>query len=565
MQPAIASTFAGGEQFTPERASQYMSPYMQNVVDIQKREASRQADVRENVIGDQAVQAGSFGGSRQAILEAEHSRNTQQLLDDIQRKGSQSAYETGLAGFEQQKQRDLATGRQFTGLAEQAPRLAMSELGALQGVGKQKQEQAQSALDIGYQQFKEEEQYPEQVLQEYSSVIRGFPLTSNQFTNTQRAAPAPDLATQIAGAAGAGIAGLKAFNKGGGLVRLKAGGGLASLPEGGPVYKAPVVKPPTLRDQLLGPDADLIGLQKQIREKLERDKATQLENKKSSKSDKNLALMEGFLKMMALGGQGKSILSAVGEAGAGVVPNLRDIRSREREELAAYNNADLEAAKSLYSLSKDQKATKFKLYEKEEARGLKKLEGKNAMDVARLRTKASKEIARLDRALSKAQGDERISLERQKYGHQIIIDETNMQHQEMMGDIAYIKGLGEEEQRKELKIINDRKLDIMDRDSLTKEKKVINDIKNANNLDSTSMLHLSSIVDAQLNVGSGALMVHHGKVLMAGMEAYGATTGTEETKLKAAMEAISRNITRVKKKRRQMKAIPDPTGAPAGG
>ena len=57
-------------QFGGESAQQYMSPYMQNVVDIQQREAQRQGDVAGTQLASQATKSGAFGGGRQAIMQA---------------------------------------------------------------------------------------------------------------------------------------------------------------------------------------------------------------------------------------------------------------------------------------------------------------------------------------------------------------------------------------------------------------------------------------------------------------------------------------------------------------
>jgi hypothetical protein len=51
-----------------------MSPYMQQVVDQQMASAQRQADIAGTQRGAQAVRAGAFGGSRQAIENAEANR-----------------------------------------------------------------------------------------------------------------------------------------------------------------------------------------------------------------------------------------------------------------------------------------------------------------------------------------------------------------------------------------------------------------------------------------------------------------------------------------------------------
>jgi hypothetical protein len=80
------------QQFGQQSAEQYMSPYMQSVVGIQQREAQRQADIAGTQRGAQAVKSGAFGGSRQAIMEAEAARNLATQKGDIQAQGLQSAY-----------------------------------------------------------------------------------------------------------------------------------------------------------------------------------------------------------------------------------------------------------------------------------------------------------------------------------------------------------------------------------------------------------------------------------------------------------------------------------------
>lgn len=75
----------------------YISPYMQNVVNVQAAAARRQAELARIAEAQRMTRAGGYGGSRQAILEAEGTRNLQTLLDEIQAKGSQSAYEQAVS------------------------------------------------------------------------------------------------------------------------------------------------------------------------------------------------------------------------------------------------------------------------------------------------------------------------------------------------------------------------------------------------------------------------------------------------------------------------------------
>ena len=97
----------------------YMSPYTSSVTDIAAREARREADVSRTAEQARLSKAGAFGGSRQAIMEAERQRNVGQQIGDIRTKGLQDAYDRALAqrtkeaemGLDAQKATELS--RQF--------------------------------------------------------------------------------------------------------------------------------------------------------------------------------------------------------------------------------------------------------------------------------------------------------------------------------------------------------------------------------------------------------------------------------------------------------------------
>ena len=229
-----STQLAASASRTPTGAeiSSYMSPYVQQVVDIQKREALRQGDVAQQGLAAQAVGAGGYGGSRMAILEAEQNRNLQQQLGDIQTRGIAAAYEDAQARLAQQRQRELAGSSQFAQLGQVAPQQALKELTAVEAVGAQRQAQSQQGLNIAKQQFQEEQLFPEQTLQQYQSVIRGFPLAPNTYQQRQTTTPAPSYLQQAAGlgATAVGLAG--AF---GGFGGGRAKGGLVSRMSGGQV------------------------------------------------------------------------------------------------------------------------------------------------------------------------------------------------------------------------------------------------------------------------------------------------------------------------------------------
>lgn len=126
------------DKFTaPGTAEEYMSPYIQRVLDTQRREAVRAEDIERQKRGARAVAAGAFGGSRQAIEEAEANRNLQTRLNDIEAAGLQRAYETAQSQFTSDQARALQAGtaNQQAGLTVGQQNLA-AQLG-VQGLGTQ--------------------------------------------------------------------------------------------------------------------------------------------------------------------------------------------------------------------------------------------------------------------------------------------------------------------------------------------------------------------------------------------------------------------------------------------
>ena len=233
-------TAAAAMEDTAPAIQSRMSPYMQNVVDIQKREAQRDADIRRQQLAAQAVGARAFGGSRDAIQQAEFDRNLQQQLADIQATGQQAAFPQAQQSLANLRQRQMGAGQQMAGLGTAQQASAMKELGALAGVGEQQRQQQQKALDLGFQQFREEQTYPEASLQQYQSIIRGFPISPTTTQTQQAILPQPSLSQQLIGGAGAlaglGIAGqIPKLFEGGGQTNLKPvpedNVGLSKLPQ----------------------------------------------------------------------------------------------------------------------------------------------------------------------------------------------------------------------------------------------------------------------------------------------------------------------------------------------
>ena len=162
-QMDAAERISGPQAFTGSAVQEYMNPYMQNVVDVQKREAQRQADLSASRRAGQAAQAGAFGGSRMGLENAMANRETQQLMSDIQSTGSSAAYQQAAAQFNQQQQGQMqaALANQAAGMnvgqQNLAARLGVQQLGmqaqlANQSAGMQAQQMREASRQYGYGQ-----------------------------------------------------------------------------------------------------------------------------------------------------------------------------------------------------------------------------------------------------------------------------------------------------------------------------------------------------------------------------------------------------------------------------
>ena len=232
-QPALAATALGTSEIGTGDIQRRMDPFLQNVVDIAKREAVRDEEAAVQGRAAQAAAAGSFGGTRQALVESEAERNLGQRLGDIQAQGLSSAFQNAQRAAEAQRARELSGGRQFAGLGESAFSRARGDITGLAGIGEAQQGRTQQALDLARREFEEEKAFPSTALQRYSSLIRGWGLTPNQTrVSTPAPIPRPGLAQQLAGAAGTGI-GLYGSFGGFDKPAVAATGGLVGLMGGG--------------------------------------------------------------------------------------------------------------------------------------------------------------------------------------------------------------------------------------------------------------------------------------------------------------------------------------------
>lgn len=215
------------QAFGQQQADQYMSPYMNNVIQRQKDAALR--DYNEGRAGrdTQAINAGAFGGYRDAIQQGVAQRGLANRMNDIDASGRQQAYSNAQQQYnadraasigaqtttEQQRlagaQYGLAganlgmqAGAQMGALNAQQQGLTLAQAQALNAQGTAQQNLEQRGLDTAYQDFINQRDFAKNQIAYQSNILRGVPV---QPTTVQTQYSNPNPMSQYAGL---GIAGL---------------------------------------------------------------------------------------------------------------------------------------------------------------------------------------------------------------------------------------------------------------------------------------------------------------------------------------------------------------------
>jgi hypothetical protein len=293
-EAAAEKAIGAGQQFTPETAQQYMSPYQQAVTDIELREADRrfQGTTMPNLEA-QAVNMGAMSGlgSRAGIEMAEAQRGQNQLLSDIQTKGQQKSFDAATKQFESERERERMVGQDLSQLAGQGLTSQITELGAQKAVGEERQQLGQLGLDEAYRKYLEKEEFPETALTTYSGGVYGNPMsrTYDQTQNTFGAQPSTGQSLLSLGLSGLGMYGMgkNIYNK------SKEGGYVGQgLPT---VYRQTNDQVGTGDDNRLAIWDTISGVGDYIRKALEVSPETkakvQLQNAKDLQRNPSLALM----------------------------------------------------------------------------------------------------------------------------------------------------------------------------------------------------------------------------------------------------------------------------------
>jgi hypothetical protein len=141
-------------------AAQYMNPYLSAVLAPQLSELQRQAQIAQMNSGSKLSQAGAYGGSRQAIMDAELQRNLLAKANEAIGQGYASAYEKGLGQFNTEfgQAKDIAN--------------------MMSGAGATQRDIESEGIKADLAAFESQRDFPYKQLQFQQSMLGGMPIQS---------------------------------------------------------------------------------------------------------------------------------------------------------------------------------------------------------------------------------------------------------------------------------------------------------------------------------------------------------------------------------------------------
>ena len=154
--------------------SQFYNPYQSYVLD----EINRQAQMAQNQLSGQAVQAGAFGGGREGVQRAEQERARLGAVGQAQQQG----FQTALGAAQNQQQIGLQAGQQLGQLGVQQQAMSQADINQLMASGGLQRQLTQQALDAERQSALQKATEPLQRVEFLSNVYAAGPKSTSGIT-----------------------------------------------------------------------------------------------------------------------------------------------------------------------------------------------------------------------------------------------------------------------------------------------------------------------------------------------------------------------------------------------
>lgn len=192
------TTFTSGTFGTAE-ANKYMNPYLMASLQPQIDEARRQSQITQQQNASKMTQAGAFGGSRQAIMDAETQRALGANLAGITGSGYNKAYDAAMAQFNAEQGRGLDTQKATEASRQYSADYGLKSLSDLMQYGATQRDIEQQGIAADKAQFEQQQAYPFNMVEFQRKLVEGLPIGAS--TTAVNQDTISKLQTDIAGLA----------------------------------------------------------------------------------------------------------------------------------------------------------------------------------------------------------------------------------------------------------------------------------------------------------------------------------------------------------------------------
>lgn len=176
------------QTFTADTAQQYMNPYLMAGLQPQLDEVRRQAGITAAQNANKF--AGAYGGSAQALFDAEANRNMAQNLSSITGQGYSDAFDKAMGQFNTEQGREMeaqTAANQYT----------RDLIGDIAAAGAEQRAIESEGITADRLQFEEERDFPYKQVQYMQSLLQGLPIGAQSYSYAE-----PSMLSEILGGAG---------------------------------------------------------------------------------------------------------------------------------------------------------------------------------------------------------------------------------------------------------------------------------------------------------------------------------------------------------------------------
>ena len=198
MAGTLGQGFEGMDAFDADTVNQYMDTF-QTSIDPALEQLERERDLRQRQNSADAIRAGAFGGSRLGVREAMTDAEIARAGSDLRRQAGREALQfasqrydadraSQRADFETDEASRLRATETLSALAPLSQALTEQQAGGLLTAGEAERQLDQQSLDLAYQDFLAQKQFPFEMLNFALGALQGIPyetLTRQQVSGNQ--------------------------------------------------------------------------------------------------------------------------------------------------------------------------------------------------------------------------------------------------------------------------------------------------------------------------------------------------------------------------------------------